>query len=254
MVRNKIKCELCGQLISLSNITKHKRRHVNHPESFKILQYKLNHNGLDCQFCGKTCKNRNSLCNHERMCKLNPNNQLLSSGFIKYNNEIRDGKRKSWNKGLTKETDVRVAKNAESVKQHYLNNNVSRKPLSEEHKKKISNTINEKVKNNQWHVSIAKNMHYKYKDVDLHGTWELKYAQYLDKNNIKWIRNIQKFKYCFNNKTHYYTPDFYLTDINTFIEIKGYKTAKDEAKWKDFPCDKILKILFYKDLKELNIL
>lgn len=29
-----------------------------------------------CKFCGKTCKNANSLRNHERLCKLNPNRQF----------------------------------------------------------------------------------------------------------------------------------------------------------------------------------
>ena len=33
-----------------------------------------------CQFCGKECKNPNSLRNHERLCKANPNHQVTSGG------------------------------------------------------------------------------------------------------------------------------------------------------------------------------
>lgn len=38
---------------------------------------------LSCKFCGKGCKNGNSLRNHERLCKCNPNRQ--ASSFVKYN-------------------------------------------------------------------------------------------------------------------------------------------------------------------------
>lgn len=31
-----------------------------------------------CKFCGKECKNPNSLRNHERLCKSNPNHQISS--------------------------------------------------------------------------------------------------------------------------------------------------------------------------------
>ena len=64
-----------------------------------------------------------------------------------------------------------------------------------ENGKKISETIQKKVAEGTWHTSLAKNMHYNYNGIDLHGTWELKYAQYLDKNNIKWIRCKEQFDY-----------------------------------------------------------
>ena len=38
-----------------------------------------------------------------------------------------------------------------------------------------------------------------------------------------------------------------------FVEIKGFKTPKDEAKWKYFPKTEQLKVLFYQDLKNLGI-
>lgn len=49
-----------------------------------------------CEYCGKTCKNKNSLAQHEIRCKENPN-------YIKC---------KSWNKGKTKDSDASV--NAQS--------------------------------------------------------------------------------------------------------------------------------------------
>lgn len=43
------------------------------------------------------------------------------------------------------------------------------------------------------------------------------------------------FEYNWNEAVHKYFPDFYLIDSNTYIEVKGYKTERDEAKWKNFP-------------------
>lgn len=70
-----------------------------------------------CKFCGKLCKNVNSLRNHERLCKLNPNRQV--SNFIKYNNEIRSGIRKSSNFGKTKENNEDVRRGVETRKRKY---------------------------------------------------------------------------------------------------------------------------------------
>ena len=249
MAVKKVICAICNQEISVSNYSKHQRRHELHPETFNKSSYRITHDGLWCQFCEKICKNRNSLCNHERLCKLNPNRQ--ESGFVYYNASGRT----AWNKGLNKLVDERVEKNGESIREHYKNfpNKQTGRKLSEEHKKKISATILEKSRRGEWHTSLAHKMHYKYNGEDLHGTWELEYAKYLDKNNIKWNRNKKRFSYYLQDKIHYYTPDFYLIDENTFIEIKGFKTDKDEAKWSQFPKSENLKILFYEDLRNLGL-
>ena len=115
-VVKKVICECCGQEISKSNYSKHIRRHENNPGSFKEPKYALDHDGLVCKFCGKVCKNRNSLCNHERLCLSNPDRQQPSNGgisnFDKFNADRKAGLISSWNKGLTKETDSRVAQGA----------------------------------------------------------------------------------------------------------------------------------------------
>jgi hypothetical protein len=51
-----------------------------------------------------------------------------------------------------------------------------------------------------------------------------------------------------------YTPDFYLNAIDTYIEIKGYETDKDRAKWSQIPVDIKFQVLKEKDLKSLNII
>lgn len=62
---------------------------------------------MDCRYCSKTCINNNSLRNHERLCRDNPDRQ--ESPFTK------SGKITPWNKGLTKESDPRVAEGGRKI-------------------------------------------------------------------------------------------------------------------------------------------
>ena len=103
-----------------------------------------------CRYCGKECINANSLRNHERLCKQNPNHQ--ESSFIKHNEKIRNGERIAWNKGLTKD-DERIKHNIESHKNNLLSGKTkmywSGKHLSDEHRQKLSSAqTNYLIKNN----------------------------------------------------------------------------------------------------------
>ena len=249
-------CIYCGKLITVCNYNKHLRGHENsNYDKFNSKNhYHLDHEDLFCKFCHKECKNKNALVQHECRCKLNPNKIDTSNCFGCITG------RKQWNKGLTMKDDPRILQGSITFHKNHklgLHKDLSGKnnpAANEEVKNKISKTCLNKSKEGTWHTSLAKRMHYNYKGNDLHGKWELYYAQYLDKNHIKWIRNKDKFEYLYKNKIHYYTPDFYLINSQEYIEIKGYTTEKDLAKWKCFPKDKNLVILKYKDLHNLSII
>lgn len=83
--------------------------------------------------------------------------------------------------------------------------------------------------------------------VDLQGSWELKLAQFFDYNNVKWERNRIGFGYLFEGKHRMYFPDFKLLDFNSYVEVKGYQTEKDDAKWNQF-----MGKLFIVKRKEIN--
>ena len=203
---------------------------------------------MNCKFCNRLCKNGNSLRNHERLCSLNSNRQ-----FTPFQNLHFQRSKKSGNQYLKAERlGLPKPKISESTRQKLILANKNRsKELRKKHSEVVSKTIREKVINGTWHVSLAKNLHFEYKGEDLHGKWELKYAIYLDKNNIQWKRNKERFKYIFENKERYYIPDFYLPDTDTYVEIKGFETNKDKAKWFYFP--KKLLIIKSNDLKKLGI-
>jgi len=91
------------------------------------------------------------------------------------------------------------------------------------------------------------------KDICMRSTWEVLYAKYLDKNNIKWLYEPKTFD--LGNCS--YTPDFYLPKTKEYIEIKGWFREKDKKKMKIFKCkyykEKIT-VLQQEDLKELGVL
>ena len=69
----------------------------------------------------------------------------------------------------------------------------------------------------------------------LQGSWEVKMANFLDTNSIEWEKNRIGYKYIFNGREHLYFPDFYLKDYQVYVEVKGYETERDRAKWSQFP-------------------
>lgn len=53
------------------------------------------------------------------------------------------------------------------------------------------------------------------------GTWELKYIEWLDKNNVKFECHRGRIPYVDGDITRNYYPDFYLTESQTYIDVKG---------------------------------
>lgn len=95
------KCTVCGREISNCNIKKHLLSHSTHPEyQLKLAERKsVDHDDLNCKYCNKALKNKNSLAQHEIRCSKNTE---------RINTE-------SWNKGKTKETDSRLKAQSETL-------------------------------------------------------------------------------------------------------------------------------------------
>lgn len=68
--------------------------------------------------------------------------------------------------------------------------------------------------------------------VKVKGSWEKLVAESLELLSIEWTNSITPFAYTWRGKQHSYFPDFYLPLYDLFIEVKGFKTTRDEAKWK----------------------
>lgn len=73
---------------------------------------------------------------------------------------------------------------------------------------------------------VSHSKYVKYRGIWFHSSYEVKYAKYLIKNQIKWRYEFTTFD--LGNCT--YTPDFYLPQTDEYIEVKGY--WRDDAKKK----------------------
>lgn len=164
--------------------------------------------------------------------------------------------RQVWNKGKTSDTNNSLKKAGETYKLRLKNGEIihpfKNKKHNSEFKKKLSDKINEKIQNGEWHLSFSKSRTIEYNGIKFLGSWEVNYAKWLDQNNIKWRRPTERFEYVLEGKKRRYTPDFYLIDEGVYVEIKGYPTKKDFAKWDYFPLN--LKILSGPMLKEMGII
>lgn len=88
-------------------------------------------------------------------------------------------------------------------------------------------------------------------EVWLDSSYEKRLAIYLDTTKVNWIRNKTRFDYVDENgDSRKYIPDFYLPDLNLYLEVKGYSTLRDELKWKSL--GKTLKVFFEKDISDLE--
>ena len=106
--------------------------------------------------------------------------------------------------------------------------------VTSETRSRLSRTISAKVEAGTWHNSFAKCRQHDYAGEKFDGSWELKLAQWFDQNEVPWVRNKRMFPYEHEGKTRSYTPDFYMPAADCFVEVKGWKTPKDEAKWNAF--------------------
>jgi len=195
---------------------------------------------VECIYCNKLCKNNNSLINHQRLCKLNPNKQTIVSNFIKYNKEIKSGLNKktfSNQYDKAKKLGLEIPKISDYTLYKLRKANKNKKWTQQRKhahsivmKKTIEKYPDSYTKNNV--VGRVKNI--VYNGINLKGTWELMVAMWLDYNKIEWQYETKYFYYQWNGERKYY-PDFYLPKLDLYIEVKGYETERDICKWKVVP-------------------
>lgn len=81
--------------------------------------------------------------------------------------------------------------------------------------------------------------------IKFQGKWELEFYNYCIEQGIEIQRSNEWFEYEWKG-TRKYFPDFYLPGKDLYIEVKGYETDRDRAKWSVFP--KKLKVVRKEDI------
>ena len=113
-----------------------------------------NHNNTACQYCGQEFTTQRGCHRHELTCDKNPNSisKRKTPRYNKTNQRyaIIDGKRKlisgcTWNKGLTEKDDPRIKQSRDKFREGFKTGRLvgshTGKPMSEETKRKISETM-----------------------------------------------------------------------------------------------------------------
>ena len=157
----------------------------------------------------------------------------------------------AWNKGLTKETDERIKKHGELLSDRFRNGEIllggfcsqefQSYMKTDEYKEEQSKRMKKVVLDNpesydKKNVSgRVKNINVILGDVEytFKGSWEVSVARFLFENKIEFTNIVEPIQYFWkeSGKIHLYFPDFYLPQYDKYIEVKGFKTARDEDKW-----------------------
>lgn len=191
----KLECPICGQLINKPNMTKHMRKHEHNPGKHL---HKIRSTNI-CPFCERVFTTNSGCGIHIIYCLQNPD-------------RIISGKKGSipWNKGLTKETDERVAMRA--IKDSNSKRGKPGHKHSQETKLKISERRKEYLNNHPDKIPFKLN----------HSSKE----SYPEKYFRKWLKKInlldkQEFQ------VSRYTLDFAWPDRKIYLEIDGNQHKLD---------------------------
>lgn len=164
---------------------------------------------LICKYCGKICKNKNSLRNHERMCPKNENRKYIS---------YTKGK-PAWNRGLTKENNESIRKQANTLKRRILSGEVIPSNLgrqrSEEEKLNLSTKRREYLKEHPDKIPYLLNHSSK-------ESYPEKYFCNVFSNDERFIGFEREYR------VNLYSLDFAYPDIKLDIEIDGEQHYVDK--------------------------
>ena len=159
-----------------------------------------------CEFCKRIFNNSMALGNHKIRCPQNANRKIQKPTEEGLKRSIEKGRHWYQNGGWTPE---RRQKQSRAMKKAVLDNPDSY----------TANNVCGRVKIET------------YNGEKFHGKWELLVAKWLDQHSVKWNRKVIPLDYFWNDGWYLYFPDFYLPDLDLYIEVKGYETHRDRCKW-----------------------
>lgn len=175
---------------------------------------------MNCNFCLKQYANKKGLSNHIVRCPKNPNRRIQV---------------------LTEDGRKRLSEKVTA-------NNIARYKNSkfrEKHRKAMQDAV-KKYPNSYNSSNRGRTKQIVFEGIKFQGKWELEFYLWCKRNNVKVEKPNAYFEYEWKGKRKYF-PDFFLPEKNLYIEIKGYQTERDEAKWKCFP--HTLRIVKQKDIE-----
>jgi hypothetical protein len=176
---------------------------------------------MNCIYCLKELNSKG--LSHQLYCKGNPNRKdRVGTNNPNYGNLGKSNSNKC-RKYTTEQKERKSVEMKKAVKDHPESYSASK--------------VNGRCKKSE------------YKGFKMDSSWELEFAKWCDSQNIKWIKPKNGFEYEWNGIRTYF-PDFYLSELNVYIEVKGYQRDRDLAKWKSLDNLIVIKSVEIKKIKE----
>jgi hypothetical protein len=225
-----------------------------------------------CIYCNKECKSNNSKAQHEIRCPKNSNRKISKSSG-KYNqrlipktkckyciNEYIDSSGlKNHERRCPNNPDRNLNLISADGKQNISDSNRKR-IWTKERRENHSKSMKKAVEENPEAYSSSNRGRTKqiiYEGLKFQGNWEVEFYKWCKTQNIVCDRLPGHFEYDWNGKRKYF-PDFYIPSLDLYVEVKGYATERDHAKWDQFPKRLAViskdQIYLMKENKSLNLL
>lgn len=210
-------------------------------------KYKMDNNLYRCE-CGREFDNYQSLNGHFSHC-------LIHRNGIPGNKHIKKGKMAGWDnfseekkRMISKKAGNSFKRNLETGKTIHGFKGKSHSDETKNHFSEVRKEYLEKNPHIEWYT-ISNGT----RDIKVQGLWELKVAEWLNRQGIKWDRKTISYG------RRRYTPDFYLIEYDEYLEVKGWLRDRDLRKMflvLDFHPGIRIRILekpLYKKLAFLNL-
>ena len=179
----------------------------------------LDQSEVSCRICKKVYKGQKSLNSHFTQ---------MHMGEKDTSHRGKPKGSKAWNRGLTID-DPRIAKGAETYSRRLNDGEIEAAFKGKKHSAETRNKISlSQAGNNRG----GRCKWYEVGDSKVQGTWERDFALRLSELGIKWqkVKSFTEEYFDDQGITRRYTPDFYLEDFDTYIELKGYWWGNDKRK------------------------
>ena len=180
-----------------------------------------------CRYCNRNANSIKSNQQHEIRCKENPDGAQVAPSYGMLGK--KGANQYTYGSKMSEETKQKISKTTT-----VCNNKRWSDP---ENRIKHSESMKKAVENNPESYTSANRGRTKQIIIDgikFQGKWEVDFYKWAKENNLNPTRPTKGFKYIWNGERTYY-PDFFIKSKNLYVEIKGYETERDRAKWLQFP-------------------
>ncbi len=178
---------------------------------------------MNCKYCDKQTKSRNANTQHEIRCKSNPDRIIVKPSYGMLGK--KGANQYTYGAVMSEETreKISVTSAAQIWTEERRNNHraAMRRAVVE-----YPEAYNSGNRGRTRQIIID--------NIKLQGQWEVDFYLWAKENGLNPQRPTEGFKYEWNGIRTYY-PDFYIPGMDLYIEVKGYETDRDRAKWLQFP-------------------